>query len=74
MAKIAINPTMKRATAAAYSLPAGSVNRDAGRLTRKIVAARKAIVIARPTKFSAQEYQEPLKRGSIDTDAERQCE
>ncbi|PYS68663.1 MAG: hypothetical protein DMF73_16285 [Acidobacteria bacterium] len=48
MAKIAINPTMKRATAAAYSLPAGSVNRDAGRLTRKIVAARKAIVIARP--------------------------
>src|SRR6267378_363801 len=45
---ITINPTMTRAIPAAYSLAAGSVNRDAGKLTNTTVAAINAIVIARP--------------------------
>jgi len=45
---ITINPTMTRAIPAAYSLAAGSVNRDAGTLTNRTVAAMNIIVIARP--------------------------
>src|SRR5260370_41913352 len=45
---ITINPTMTRAIPAAYSLAAGSVNRDAGTLTNRTVAAMNTIVIARP--------------------------
>ena len=45
---ITINPTMTRAIPAAYSLAAGSVNRDAGKLTNRTVVAINAIVIARP--------------------------
>jgi hypothetical protein len=44
---ITINPTMTRAIPAAYSLAAGSVNRDAGTLTNRTVAAKNIIVIAR---------------------------
>src|SRR6266403_6321244 len=45
---ITINPRMTRAIPAAYSLAAGSVNRDAGALTNRTVAAMNTIVIARP--------------------------
>src|SRR6266699_2793257 len=46
--RITINTTIMRAIAAAYSLAAGPVNWDAGRLTNRTVAATIAIVIARP--------------------------
>jgi len=45
---ITINPRMTRAIPAAYSLAAGSVNRDAGALTNRTVAAMNTIVIERP--------------------------
>jgi hypothetical protein len=51
IATIIISPTMVRAVPAAYSLAAGPVNRDAGRLTNRTVAAMNATVIATPTQI-----------------------
>src|ERR1700730_6169324 len=46
--RITVNATIMRAVPAAYSLAAGPVNWDAGKLTNRMVAAINAIVIARP--------------------------
>jgi hypothetical protein len=46
--RITINPTIVRAIPATYSLAAKSVNRDAGTLTNRTVAATNTMVIARP--------------------------
>ena|ERR1700732_3356064 len=46
--RITVNATIMRAIPAAYSLAAGPVNWDAGKLTNRMVAATNAIVIARP--------------------------
>ena len=58
-AMIANTARTTRAIAAAYSLAPGSLNREAGTLTKKIVAAMNATVIA--TQLSAREYQSPLE-------------